>query len=409
MDTKTTQIDWLRGIKVLLIGSYVPGPLAAYLLRSLGAEVIKVEDAKGDPLRQIGTFSPETAAQTSPMFHMLHAGFKGLGLQYRKPEGARILQKLIAQVDIVIDGNRAGALERYLGAPVQSFAPHIIYVPITAYGQVGPMAGLAGHDNNILAMAGNLSYTQNDAEGAPTVFSSPVADIFAGQMAAMGALAAIIGRGAGPDHRQAIPTIDASMLHAGFFLNLLELAARNDAQPQIPTASKAWMNGGRPDYLPYRCSDGKFIFFGLIESWAAKRFFIELGREDLAAYLGAPALLGPALKQLFVERTQAEWVHVGSRHDACITAVNDLEQAIQDPQIQALGRMQIVNDPDFGDLHVPSFPLGFGPESLAIQSAAQAPMLGEHNVEILQQMLFMTLQEMDVLIDQEILVQGKQL
>ncbi len=398
------KIGWLKGVKVLLLGHYVPAPIAAYLLHNLGAEVIKVEDDRGDPLRKIGSFGPETADEMSPMFWTLNAGFQSLGLHYRRPAGADLLRRIIEKVDVVLDGNRAGALERYLGAPISKISPRTIYVPITAYGIAGPMSHLAGHDNNILALAGNLSYTQTDPTGRPSIFSAPVADLFAGQLAAMGALAALLGRRINTAEVQGPQTIDASMLHAGFFLNLLELAARNDYKAHIPLPGKEWMNGGRPDYNTYRCSDNRFIFFGLIEPWAAKRFFVELGREDLAAYLSDPQLLGPELESLFVSRTQADWVQIGKRHDACITPVNDLEQAVQDPQIQALGRMQTITALGIGSVDVPSFPLGFGAQSQPIAPDQVAPSVGEHNDQILSKLLEIGPSEIQNLYEQEILI-----
>jgi alpha-methylacyl-CoA racemase len=404
MEMTTTTIDWLAGTRVLLLGHYVPAPMAGYLLHHLGAEVIKVEDGLGDHLRRMGSFGTETAGATSPMFWALNAGFKSLGLQYRNPEGAAILKQLIQQADVVIDGNRAGALERYLGDSLGSIAPHIVYVPITAYGLVGPMRKLAGHDNNILSLAGNLSYTQRDADGKPTVFSSPVADIMAGQMAALGAVAALLGRKGATAANLQTQIIDASMLHAGFFLNFLELSARNDPQYHAPKPAAAWMNGGRPDYRPYRCSDGRFVFFGLIEPWAATRFFNELGREDLAAFLKAPDLLGPGLEALFASQPQAHWVAVGERHDACITPVNDLEDAVQDPQIQALGRMQTVSGPLQTAQEVPSFPLGFGPDSQPITAPGAAPMLGAHNEALLSTLLGFSPAQIVELYDKELLV-----
>jgi alpha-methylacyl-CoA racemase len=393
MDMAPLKIGWLKGIKVLLLGHYVPAPIAAYLLHNLGAEVIKVEDDRGDPLRKIGSFGPATADEMSPMFWTLNAGFQSLGLRYRRPAGADLLRRIIEKVDVVLDGNRAGALERYLGAPISKISPHTIFVPITAYGIAGPMSHLAGHDNNILALAGNLSYTQTGPTGRPSIFSAPVADLFAGQLAAMGALAALLGRKINPREVQGPQTIDASMLHAGFFLNLLELAARNDHAAHIPLPGKEWMNGGRPDYTTYRCSDDRFIFFGLIEPWAAKRFFVELGREDLAAYLSDPQ-----------SRTQADWVQIGKGHDACITPVNDLEQAVQDPQIQALGRMQTITALGIGSVDVPSFPLGFGALSQPIAPDQVAPSVGEHNDEILLKLLEIGPSEIQSLYEQEILI-----
>lgn len=385
-------IDWLQGIRVVVIGHYVPGPFAAYLLRMLGAEVIKVEQDQGDHLRQIGHINTRSGPSMSPMFRMLNAGFKSMGLQWRQPAGAAILKTLLAKVDVLIDGSRLGTVERALGMAPEQAAPGLIYIPITAYGQVGPMAHLAGHDNNVLALAGNLSYTSTTAEGLPAVFSAPVADLFAGQMAAFGALAALMGRQRAPSKGQ---RIDASMLHAGFFLNMLELAARNAVAYQPPAPGSAWMNGGRADYRPYPTRDGRHIFFGLIEPWALKKFLQALGREDLLALVQLPDQLAKGLAQMFLERDQAEWVQLGHMHDACITPVHDLQAAVHDAQVQALDLVQTVEDPVLGSLELPSYPLGFGNESAQPTLPTTAPSRGEHTREILLQLLQMEQEEVE--------------
>ncbi|MEY3444719.1 MAG: hypothetical protein RLZZ519_3000, partial [Bacteroidota bacterium] len=308
MDSSNVKVDWLKGIRVVLLGHYVPGPMAAFLLGNLGAEVIKVEQDKGDYLRAMEDTFGIDKQRFSPMFRMLNGGFKSLALQWRQPEGAAILKDLLANADVVIDGGRLGTLEKAIGMRPENVSEKLIYIPITAYGQVGPMANLAGHDNNILALAGNLSYTQTDSEGLPTVFSAPIADLFAGQMAAFSALAALIGRDRG---RGDIRKIDASMLHAGFFLNLLEHASMNGNGYSTPQPNAAWMNGGRPDYRSYRCQDGKCIFFGLLEDWALKRFLISIGRDDLLLLQSDVPAFGNGLKAMFLEKDRAEWLQLG--------------------------------------------------------------------------------------------------
>lgn len=245
------------------------------------------------------------------------------------------------------------------------------------------MANLGGHDNNILALAGNLSYTQRSTEGLPTVFSAPVADMFAGQMAAFGALAALIGRKDGLGGQR----LDASMLHAGFFLNFLEIAARNGADYVAPAPEKGWMNGGRADYRVYKTKDEKHIFFGPIEPWSLRKFLTESGKGHLMSLIDDPEGLTVALKSVFAEKNQEEWVHAGAMLDVCITAVNSMEEAIGHPQVRSLGLIQTVVDPIYGNLQMPGYPLGFGADSKQPELPDSAPAIGQHTHEILSKLL----------------------
>ncbi|MFN8393818.1 MAG: CaiB/BaiF CoA-transferase family protein [Bacteroidia bacterium] len=377
-------ISFLHGTRVLLIGNYVPAPLAAYLLRAMGAEVVKVESDHGDYLRQIGKIGDDPNTAMSPMFRTLNGGFKSIALQTKIDQGAAILRELISQADILIDGSRKGALERTLGGSPESIAPHIIYVSLTAYGLTGPLSHLAGHDNNILALGGNLSYTETTADGLPATFSAPVADIFAGQSAAFAAASALLGRKAG---NTAPIRIDASMLHAGFFLNLLEVSERNDPHWQVPQPGKAWMNGGRADYRTYPTSDGKAIFFGLLEPWALERFLKGIQRPDLIPFIGKQNELKEALSAIFATKPQSEWVQIGTQLDACISPVNDIDKAIHEPQIAELGLVQELNDPRLGKLELPTLPFGFGETSQQPRLPQTAPLLGEHTAAVLQDWL----------------------
>lgn len=370
--------------KILLLGSYVPAPLTAYLLRSMGAEVLKVETDQGDHLRHIGAVGPDPETKMSPMFRALNAGFRSIALQWKQPAGAAILRQLIAQAHIIIDGNRRGTLEKALGQSPESISPLIIYVSLTAYGLSGPLSHLAGHDNNILALAGNLSYTDHNTEGLPAPFSAPVADILAGQSAAFAAVTALLARAQG--NTQPI-RIDASMLHAGFFLNLLAVSESNQPDWQPPQPGQAWMNGGRADYSSYRTADNKAIFFGLLEPWALQRFLMSIGMDECIPLIHQQDQLRPHLTALFATKTQAEWIQIGTDLDACITPINDLNQAIHHPQIQHLGLVQQVHDPRLGTLQLPTLPFAFGPDSHQPTLPTTAPQLGEHTTQILKEWL----------------------
>ena len=371
------EIKWLKSFRIAVIGNYVPAPMAGYLLKSLGAEVIKIESGKGDFLRMTGNQLLSNGATMSGMFHALNKGFKSLHLAYQSPEGAKILRELLQNVDVLFDGSKPGRLEKYMGIRPDSISKDLIYIPISAYGQVGPLAKLGGHDNNALALAGNLSYTNRKEDGGPAVFSSPIADFFAGQSAAFAALAALMARQQGQLNEN---QIDASMLHSSFFLNFLEIADQNFGKEKAPKPDQHWINGGMPNYTNYTCKDGKYVFLGAMELHLFKRFIESTGQNVLLDIIDQPAQLTKRLKALFMQKEQAEWVAIGAEVDVCMSPVNDLNSAIAAPQIQALGLAQPADD---GSLK-PSFPLGFGPKSLQPEIKDKAPALGQHSAEILR-------------------------
>ena len=371
---KGIEINWLKNIRIALIGNYVPAPLAAYLLSAVGAEVIKIERGEGDYLRHSGRMQSINGEKMSGMFASLNAGFKSVSIEYQTPEGAEVLKSMLEKVDVFLDGCKPGTIEKYIGICPSKLSESLIYIPISAFGQIGPMALLGGHDNNALALAGNLSYTNLQANGAPAVFSAPVADFFSGQTAAFAALAAILAK---KENALSINKLDVSMLHAGFFMNFLEIADQNFGLNPAPKPSDHWINGGMANYRNYGCKDGKFVFFGGMEPHLLHRFLQFHQLESTPQ----PQLIR-VLEALFLSKDQIEWLQIGADLDVCISPVNDLNAAIAEPQIQALG----LAVPNAQHGLRPSFPVGFGPESLQPTVNGSAPKLGQHTREILQKL-----------------------
>jgi alpha-methylacyl-CoA racemase len=233
MSLELIKVDWLKGVKILLIAHYIPGPMAAYLLKCLGAEVIKCEPPFYD--------------------HSIVVDFK-------KEGGVEVLKDLIKASDALIDGNRANYLNEVLGEAVSDINPDIIHIPITAYGLKGPMKDIAGHDNNVLSLAGTLSYSSVSVQGTPSIFSAQLADITSGYIAALIAVSSILGKRNSKSNVK-IGTVDASMMHAAFFLNQIYVAGMN-ATGKPPAHSKEFLNGGLPNYAMYLTKDEKSIFFG---------------------------------------------------------------------------------------------------------------------------------------------------
>lgn len=375
-------ITWLRGVRVALCAHYVPGPLAAYLLRGMGAEVIKVEPPFLDHLRLHPPCFPTPHGPMSAAFHTLNGGFQSILLDYKAPEASSILHHILATCDVLIDGHRPGQLAQLLGASPETLFPRLVYLPISAYGQVGPQAHQAGHDANTLAIAGGLSYTATSAQGGPALFSAPVADILAAHTAALCACAALLGRQ--QDSAEEQPRkIDTSMYHAAAFLNQLQVATMN-LLPAPPQHDAAWMNGHMPNYRIYHSADGLPMFFGPIERPLFANFCRAVERLDLLPLLTAdPAACGAALAQVFASRTRADWEQVLADCDCCFSPVLDLAEAMDHPQAQALGLQRTALAPDGTALRLSTFPAGFGPDSAPPLLPDHAPWPGEHTDAIL--------------------------
>ena len=135
----------LAGLRVVDLGRIFAGPFCAQLLGDLGADVIKVEGAEGDRLRNS---PPSFAPDIGGYFATANRNKRSLRVDLRKPGARTILDALLARADVLVENFRPGAMAR-LGldhAAVSAINPGLVYLSISGFGQSGPSAGRPGSD-----------------------------------------------------------------------------------------------------------------------------------------------------------------------------------------------------------------------------------------------------------------------
>lgn len=176
----------LEGIKVLDLTWVYSGPYCTLTLHDMGAEVIKLESARGDYARSF----PPLKNDWSGYFYMLNRGKKSITLDLKNGEGKRLFFKLIQQVDVVTENFVPGTMER-LGVGYESIRevnPRIIYASISGFGITGPLAKRPSVDPIAQAMGGLMSMT--GYKGQPPLKAGPA---IADAMAGMNLTIAIVG------------------------------------------------------------------------------------------------------------------------------------------------------------------------------------------------------------------------
>src|SRR4051812_26173299 len=189
----------LAGLRVLELARILAGPWAGQILADLGADVVKVErKGAGDDTRGWGPpFVP--AADGSHLgaayFHGTNRGKRSIELDFESAEGQRIVKKLAARSDILIENFKVGGLKKF-GLDYASMAPdnpRLIYCSVTGFGQTGPSASRAGYDLMAQGMGGFMSLT-GAAGGEPTPAGGPGGGIFSGGFFVVGVLAPLAER-----------------------------------------------------------------------------------------------------------------------------------------------------------------------------------------------------------------------
>ena len=157
------------GIRILDFSQVVSGPYAAQLLGNQGAEVIKVEPARGDQLRHIFKTSSQPPDADSAAYELVNRGKRAVSIDLKNPAGRDAILKIAAGCDVFLENFRPGVMAR-LGLDyeaVREVRPDIVYCSISGYGQSGPLAGEPAYDGTIQAISGMMS-NNGHPETGPT-------------------------------------------------------------------------------------------------------------------------------------------------------------------------------------------------------------------------------------------------
>lgn len=369
----------LAGIKVIEIGTSVAAPYAAWILATLGADVIKIERPDGgDDARQWGNLFEDGKSST---FHYLNSEKRAITVDLKdEEERAWLRNYCISEADVVIQNLRPGHVVRYgVGAEdLMAENSRLIYCNLWPYGNKGPMQEKPGYDPLMQALGGIMSVTGEI--GRPPVRVGPsMIDMGTGMWCVIGILASLnrrteTGKGC---------LVDASLYETslGWMANAVPTAQASGKSPgrQGTTAR------GMAPYQAYECADGY-----LIVAAPNDRLF-----ERLAGVLGHPEwpkdarfetnqlrwenlaelndLMGPIL------RTEKRETWRGKLDEAGVPSapVRDTLEMMNDEHTRALGIIQNIEGegPELMGL-----PVSFDGKRPKLQS--YAPELGEHNAQI---------------------------
>ena len=306
------------------------------MLAELGAEVIKIEDPSGgDPTRDLPPRINTDGGRG--LYHLLlNRGKKSVALDLRATASRAVLDRLIDTADVMLESFRPKTA-RVIGVSADQARegrPRLIHCAITGYGQQGPYAERPGHDLNYVAEAGLLAADRPHATDLPRMF---IADVGGGAMSAVaGILAALFAR----ERTGQGAALDISMHDAMVYWMMLpaarELVDRGtEAVGELPTF------GDHASYNLYDTSDGHRLALGALEPKFWRRFCDAIGRPDLRERQQTdPAdqqRLIAEVRDIFKQRTSAEWLAHFHAHEVCLSPVNTAPGVLADPHVAARG------------------------------------------------------------------------
>lgn len=374
----------LKNTRVLDLTRLLPGPYCTMLLADFGAEVIKVEDPKmGDYAR---SYDPKLD-DDSALFHSLNRNKKSICLDLKSTGGKADFLAMVKKADVIVESFRPGVMER-LGLcyeKLKQVNPRIVCCAITGYGQTGPYATKPGHDINYLSYAG-LLHLMGEKDGKPIIPATQIADIGGGALpATVGILLALLERERSGEGQ----FVDISMMD-GVISWLQTLLPNYLVTNESPKRGEQLLDGGIAAYAVYETKDAQFLSVGALELKFWKAFCEGIGRKDFIPRIAVPSQEQHRLKYeiqtIFYQKTLSEWLEIFSDKDACVSPVLSFEEMIEDPQVVARGMIQTVAHTTLAEAKQIGIPIKLSETPGTIRT--QAPKLGEHTKEILQEVGF---------------------
>jgi crotonobetainyl-CoA:carnitine CoA-transferase CaiB-like acyl-CoA transferase len=365
-----------EGLRVIDFSTTIAGPHCTRMLADMGAEVIKIESAEGETMRN----RPPVRNGCSSAFGQLNIGKKSLVLDLKSPDAIGILRRLIAGADILVENFRPGVMRRLKldYGSVRELNPKLIYCSISGYGQTGPSAELPAYAPVIHAASGydmaHLAY--QPGRSRPDYCGIYHADVLTG-VYAFGAISAALHQRHGSQEGQ---HIDVSMLESMLSLTLNELQWSQFEVKQTP----------RPLFGPLETSDG-YVMLAV----ASEKTF-----QSLIGVIGHPEWMDDPRFAKYSDRRE-NWADLmdGAERwsrtlttDKCITELNGagvpcsayrtVAEAMNDPQIAHRGALSEVRD-EGGTFKVLNLP--FRMSGATVSAGKRMATLGEHTVALLRE------------------------
>jgi crotonobetainyl-CoA:carnitine CoA-transferase CaiB-like acyl-CoA transferase len=378
----------LSGIKIVELAMWVAGPATAAVLADWGAEVVKLEDpATGDPIRGMTTRAlAQSDARVAPGYELDNRNKRSVAVDLRKPAGLEFAMRILARSDVFVTNLRVDALERMnLDYPSLSECyPRLIYASLNGYGHRGPERTRPAFDYAAAWARAGLMATVAEPGQPPPAQRPAMIDHPAGLGLAGAISAALFQRertGKGTQVR-------VSLFSMGLWMNAADLTV-GLLSGRAPVAESR-NDRINPLWSSYRCKDGKWIYFVMVQSdrhW--KDFCAALERAewlndpryaDSAARMRNCKALIAEIDSAIASRSFAEWAPLFDRHQLIWAPVQTNDEVLKDPQAHAIGAFVPVDHPRIPDCRVVASPVEFGDQARGQYRGA--PELGQHTEEV---------------------------
>lgn len=364
----------LEGIKIIDFSKWLPGQYCGMVLGDFGADVIKVEDVKGDVTRG---FTPAKEPGMSYWHLMLNRNKRGITVNLKTPAGREVLLRLLKEADVFLEGFRPGYL-KMLGLDYESVSkinPRLIYCSITGFGPEGKYKHMPSHDLNVIGLAGVAAPEDGTDISVPSV---QVAALCGSLNAISGILMALYARERTGKGQLVNVDLYSSAINAEITAISSVIGCRETGMPSFGRTASHY-------YSVYKTKDGRYLSIGTIEPkfWQKMCRLIDLPELESRQFdFAHSAEIKEKLAAAFAGKTQAEWLELIGKDEFCVTPIRTLQEALDSSLTTEQSQMLVTKKEDFGDYTYVKSAAKLSDTPGTIRK--RAPYLGEHTQEVLE-------------------------
>ena len=329
----------LDGITVVELATFVAAPYATRILADWGANVIKIEPPKGDPMRMMGGLvnMPTDNEHENPAYDQQNANKKGIVLNLKHPDGMAALHRLLEKADIFVTNNRQEALVR-MGLAYEQLSekyPSLVYGQVSGYGEEGPDKNRPGFDFTAYYARGGISGTLYEKGTSPLLTVAAFGDQQVSLALASGLCAALFNaKRSGKGEKVSVSLYQTALYCMGHLIASSQYGNNPYPRSRLDTAN--------PFQAAYPTKDGRWIQ-GAVNAYDKEyaRICHLVGRDDLAEderyntfqkVKDNPRPFIMELDKAFQQKTADEWVAIFDAEDLPFDKEMLWDEILEDPQ-----------------------------------------------------------------------------
>lgn len=381
----------LDDVKVVELANFIAAPACGRFLADAGAEVIKVESLKGDPVRYTAPSEGRPLDQhENTTFDLENANKRSIAIDLKSKKGREVLLKLIDESDILLTNWRPEALKR-ANLDYQTLKkryPELVYAQLTGYGEKGPDKDLPGFDYTAFFARGGILGTLYEKDTVPMNLIPGLGDHQAGMFLAAGTMTALYkAKTTGKGEKVSVSLFHSAMYTVGM---MLQAAQYPDYGMQYPIKRRKNPN---PFLVAQKTKDGYFIQTCMPNyDYYYDKYMKALGREDLIddeRYCKIENLNGKnseifdIVASQIIKKNKDEWIKIFEKADIPFAIAQTWEELLEDEQAWANDYLYKMNYDNGNQRTLVRPPVMF--EEIGLSKYDKGPLLGENSFQVLKE------------------------